>query len=231
MVEMIKRKRIELSRELPAVMLMIAFLAFYPTGSWGQSQTYKAPIPKPPVQPSPKVTEKAAKPASLDYEGEIKKLNTLLAASGRNADAFYNRGWLYEHKGDLDMAEKDYTEAIALDKNHKEAYYNRGLIFAKKGKPEDAIRDFSEVLRLDPKSADAYCNRGNAYLQIKKADQSIKDYDAALRIRPDDLDTLCNRGIAYLEMGNKPKALDDFKKAAGAGHDKAREYLRRMTRG
>ena len=86
------------------------------------------------------------------------------------------------------------------------------------------------MLRLDPKSADAYCNRGNAYLQLKKPGQSIKDYDAALQIRPDDPDIRCNRGIAYLEMGNKPKALDDFKKAAAAGHPKAREQLRAMTR-
>lgn len=216
----------------PAFALMLAFVALYPAGSWSQSQTYKAPIPKPSTKAperTPPSSPAAAKP-SLDYENEMKKFNSLIAASDKNADAFYNRGWLYEYKGDLEMAEKDYTKAIALNKNHKEAYYNRGLIFVKRGKLEDAIRDFSEVLRLDPKSADAYCNRGNAYLQLKKPDQSIKDYDAALQIRPDDPDILCNRGIAYLKTGNKPKALDDFKKAATAGNPRAREQLKAITR-
>jgi tetratricopeptide (TPR) repeat protein len=219
------------------VLLMIAFVGLYPAGAWSQGRTYKAPIPKPSSQPPPKATGKtppslpeAAKPASVDYENEMKKLNGLIAASDKNADAFYNRGWLYEYKGDLQMAETDYTKAIALDKNHKDAYYNRGLIFVKRGKLEDAVKDFSEVLRLDPKSADAYCNRGNAYLQLKKPDLSLKDYDAALQIRPNDPDILCNRGVAYLEKGNKPRALDDFKKAAAAGHTKAREHLKLITK-
>ena len=133
-----------------AVLLMIALVGLYPARSWSQGNTYKAPIPKPVNRPAPKATEKAppsspqpAKPASVDYENEIKKLNSLIAANDKNADAYYNRGWLYEHKGDLEAAEKDYSKAIALDRNHKEAYYNRGLIFIKKGKLEDAIGDFS----------------------------------------------------------------------------------------
>jgi tetratricopeptide (TPR) repeat protein len=210
-----------------AVLVMIALVGLHPSRSWSQGSTYKAPIPKPSSQPPGKGEEK--KPAPVDYENEMKKLNSLIAANDRNVDAFYNRGWLYEYKGNLQMAEKDYTKAIALNKNHLEAYYNRGLIFAGSGKLNEAISDFSEVLRLDPKSADAYCNRGNAYLGLKNPDQSIKDYNAALQIRPDDPDILCNRGIAYLQKGDKPKALDDFKKAAAAGHVKAREHLKLIT--
>jgi tetratricopeptide (TPR) repeat protein len=228
--------RVKLLSEFLLVLMLIALAGLHPAKSWSQAGTYKAPMPKPSGSPAANAMEKTApsvseavKPA-LDYENEMKKLNSLIASSDKNADAFYNRGWLYEYKGNLEMAEKDYSEAIALDKNHKEAYYNRGLIFVKMGKFEGAIKDFSEVIRLDPKFVDAYCNRGNAYLQLKKPDRSIKDYDTALQLRPNDPDILYNRGVAYLEKGNKPKALDDFKKSAAKGHAQAQECLKTIPK-
>lgn len=220
-----------------AFLAAIALAGLCPSMAWSQGQTYKAPIPKPssrpPDQPTgakPFAPAEAANPAPGNYESELKRLNSLIAANDRNADAYYNRGWFHEHQGNLQMAEKDYTKAITLNRAHKEAYYNRGLIFVKKGKYEEAIRDFTEVLSLDPRSADAFCNRGNAYLQVGKPALSIKDYHDALRIRPDDPDILCNRGIAYYETGDRPRAMDDFKKAAAAGHTKAREHLNAISR-
>jgi tetratricopeptide (TPR) repeat protein len=228
------QRTVGLLRRSLGFLVVIALAGTFPPTSWSQSHTFKAPIPKPSPRTPAQAPEKNApvspvEPA-INYEQEMKKVNSLIDASDRNADAFYNRGWLYEHQGNLEMAEKDYTKAIVLNRHHKEAYYNRGLIYVKKGNFDGAIMDFSEVLRLDPRSADAYCNRGNAYLQIRKSDQSIRDYDAALRIRPNDPDILCNRGIAYLEMGNTPKAVDDFRKAAAAGHAKAQERLRSIDR-
>jgi tetratricopeptide (TPR) repeat protein len=223
------------------VLFLMLSLTLYSSGSWSQGGTYKAPMPKPSNKPAPPPVKKASsssalapssqanKPAGPDYDSEMKKLNALLAANDKNADAFYNRGWLYEVKGDLQMAEKDYTRAIELDKKDQDAYFNRGLLFVKMKKFEEAVKDFSDVIKLDSSSADAYCNRGNAYLQLNKTDQAIQDYETALKIKPDDADILCNRGIAYLAKGNKPLALKDFRKAAATGHAKAREYLKIMT--
>jgi tetratricopeptide (TPR) repeat protein len=221
-------------KSFTALVLMVS-VVLYTSISWGQGGTYKAPIPKPSIKPAPLPVEKAPsssrvnKAAGPGYESEMKKLNSLLAADDKNADAFYNRGWLYEAKGDLRMAEKDYTRSIELDEKDKDAYFNRGMLFIKEKKFEEAVNDFSNVIKLDPASSDAYCNRGNAYLQLNRTDQAIQDYNAALKIKSDDADILCNRGIAYLAKGNKPLALKDFRKAAAAGHAKAREYLKRMV--
>jgi tetratricopeptide (TPR) repeat protein len=217
------------------VLVLMLSVVLYTSTSWGQGGTYKAPIPRRSINPAPSPVKMAPpssrvnKPAGPDYESEMKKLNSLLAADDKNANAFYNRGWLYEAKGDLRMAEKDYTRAIELDGKDKDAYFNRGMLFVKEKKFGEAVDDFSSVIKLDPASADAYCNRGNAYLQLNRTDQAIQDYNAALKIKSDDADILCNRGIAYLAKGNKPLALKDFRKAAAAGHAKAREYLKRMV--
>lgn len=214
--------------------LMIAVFVLSGSVSWGQGETYKAPIPKPSgQQPPAKEAEKSAAPAapakkadSLDYEFELKKINSLISANDRNPDAFFNRGWLYEVKGDLQLAEKDYSRAIELDKKNKDAYYNRGLLYIKMKKYEEAIKDFSEVVKLDPSASDALCNRGSAQLQMGRIDLALADFEAGLKMKPGDPDLLYNRGLAFLAKGNKAKATEDFNKAAQAGHPKAKEQVK-----
>lgn len=76
-----------------------------------------------------------------------------------NADAYFNRGWLYEYKGDPQLAEKDYSRAIELDKKHKDAYYNRGLLrglaFLAKGNKPKAMEGFNKAAQAGhPKAKD-----------------------------------------------------------------------------
>lgn len=190
-----------------------------------QKQTAKEPIKKV-VTGAPAAPPEGEKPKeAIDFALEMRKVNTLIGLSDKNPDAFYNRGWLYEYKGDMQMAEKDYSKAIVIDNNDVDALYNRGLLFAKQKKYDEAIQDFSAVITLNPRSADALCNRGSAYFQSGKPDLSVQDYDAALQLNPKDGDLYYNRAIVYLSKGDKPKATADFKKAAELGNDLAIKYL------
>jgi tetratricopeptide (TPR) repeat protein len=162
----------------------------------------------------------------VDYEPELKKINGFIKLNDKNADAFYNRGWLYLAKGDLQMAKRDYSRAILLDKNHLEAYYNRGLVFAKMNEYTQAIRDFDEAIRLNPADVDAYCNRGSSYFQLNKMDPALRDYNKGLEIDPYDADLYYNRALVFLEKGQKPEAMKDFQNAARLGHSRDREYLK-----
>ncbi|MFC1823982.1 tetratricopeptide repeat protein [Thermodesulfobacteriota bacterium] len=187
----------------------------------------KAPLArarKPAAQPAVKT---AAKPAakSLDFDLEMKKINNLIKLDDKNAEAFYNRGWLFVFKGDLQSAEKDYSKAISIKKKYGDAYYNRGLIYAKMKKYEQALSDFSEVVQLKPLAADALCNRGNIYFEMGKTDLAIKDYSNAQKISTQDPDIYYNRGIAYKVLGDQANAEKDFKKAAELGHGGARKLL------
>jgi len=219
---------------MTSLMIALFVLSGFLSLAWGQGETYKAPIPKPSGPQAPaKEPEKSAAPAapakkadSLNFEFELKKINSLLSVNDKNADAYFNRGWLYEYKGDLPLAEKDYSKAIELDRKNKDAYYNRGLLYTKMKKYEEAIKDFSEVLKLDANAADALCNRGSAQLQMGRIDLALTDFDAGLKIKPGDPDLLYNRGLAFLAKRSKPKAMEDFKKAAEAGHSKAKDQLK-----
>ena len=225
----------EHSWKMMTSMVIVTFVfSGFLSSSWAQGQTFKAPIPKPSSPPAPgKEVEKSPVPAapskkadSFDFDSEMKRINSLISVNEKNADAYFNRGWLYEHKGDLQLAEKDYSKAIEIDKKYKDAYYNRGLLYIEMKKYKEAIKDFSEVLKLDRDAADALCNRGSAQLQLGRIDLALADFDAGLKIKPGDPDLLYNRGLALLAKGNKPKAMEDFNKAAQAGHPKAKAQLK-----
>jgi tetratricopeptide (TPR) repeat protein len=208
-------------------------------------ETFKAPIPKPAGRPSQappqkvepglrpaappldRGEEKPGKQADVNFDKEMKRLNALINLQSNNADALFNRAWMYESRGDLASAEKDYNRVIQLDKQNKDAYYNRGLVYTKMKKHADAARDFSEVIRLAPGDADAYCNRGNAYMRLGKADLAMKDYDSAIKANPNDADLYFNRGLAHLSLGAKAKAMEDFKRASQMGHPSAGKYLKK----
>ena len=181
--------------------------------------------PKPPSQPLTEDRTTLKMKENQEYEMEMKRLNNLIEMDKENAHAFYNRGWLYEIKGDLEKAEKDYTKAIGVHKRHKDAYYNRGLIYIRMKKYEQAITDFTEAIKLTPRSVDAYCNRGNANFELGKKDLALEDYNAALQIDPDDADLYFNRAAIHNANGEESKATLDLKKAAELGHNKARQSL------
>jgi len=193
------------------------------------------PVRKPGAKPVPKTAKRPSrllpdkKPASegtADYESEMKKLNKLITQNEGNADAYYNRGWLYASKGDLQMAEKDYSKAIGINNRLGDAYYNRGLLMVKMKSYNQADKDFSEALRVNPRAVDAYCNRGNVNFQMGKMGIALEDFNAALKLSPNDADLYYNRAVVHLARKESSRAMADFKKAANMGHDKARKYLK-----
>jgi tetratricopeptide (TPR) repeat protein len=188
-----------------------------------------ARVPSQPRSPAPSPVEKPAPapaPAGVvDHDLEMKKLDNLINLGSKNADAFYNRGWLHAYKGNPQMAEKDYTQAIGIDTKHADAYYNRGLAYVRMEKYELAVADFTQAIKLNPYAVDAFCNRGNAKFQMGKIDLALRDLTAALKINPNDADVYYNRAVVHLAKGLKPRAMADFRKAASLGNDEAKRYL------
>ncbi|MBC8462714.1 MAG: DUF898 family protein [Deltaproteobacteria bacterium] len=181
--------------------------------------------PHVPALPSP-----AVKPVleSKDYDRGIRELDELIRQDRQNADLYYSRGCLYERKGDLENAEKDFTKAIDINYRDKDAYYNRGLVFVKMKKYGLAVKDFDKVIELDSRAVDAYCNRGSANYQLGRSDLAIRDYNEALKLSPKDGDLFYNRGVVNLSKGMKTEAKADFKKAAMLGHRLAPKMISRQ---
>jgi tetratricopeptide (TPR) repeat protein len=189
------------------------------------SGTTVMPIPGQVATTSPTTEVTPAGGKTVDYDLELKNLENLIKLNDKNPDAYYNRGFIYQVKGELQLAENDYTKSIELNPKNEDAYYNRGLIYVKNQNYELAIKDFSEAIKIRPSAADAYCNRGNAYFQTGKIDMALTDYNEAVKLSPMDGDIYYNQGLAFLKQNNKEKAMNAFHTAAGLGHALAKKYL------
>jgi len=82
--------------------------------------------------------------------GTIADFDRAIAIDPKNANAYTQRGSLYQLFGELDRAIADLTTAVALNPNNAEAYLNRGFAFEKKDEPDRAIADFRKALEIEP---------------------------------------------------------------------------------
>jgi tetratricopeptide (TPR) repeat protein len=100
------------------------------------------------------------------------------------AAAYDNRAYAYRHKGLVDQAIADETQALALNPNDANGYNNRGNAYDDKGLYDQAIADYTRAIGIEPDNAFAYFNRGDTYGKMGRRDAAANDYRAALRIDP-----------------------------------------------
>jgi uncharacterized membrane protein YjgN (DUF898 family)/Tfp pilus assembly protein PilF len=181
------------------------------------------PRPSKETQPPSPKAQMAEKKDEGQKDPETAGLDAMILKDPRNAKALYNRAWIHAASGDLEQAERDYTQAIKASPADGDAYYNRGLVYVNLMKWEDALKDFTETIRLDPQAFDAFCNRGNVHFKTGRADLAIKDYTDGLRIAPNDGSIYYNRGIVYLSSGEEAKGQEDLRRAAELGVVQAKD--------
>ena len=179
---------------------------------------------KPQITPLPSPDEKPVL-KSMVYDEEIRELDKFIRKDRQSAELYYTRGCLYERKGDLNKAKRDFTKSIEINNRVSDTYYNRGLVLVKAKKYALAIKDFDKAVELDSQAVDAYCNRGNANYQLGKNDLAIRDYNEGLKINPDDADLYYNRGVVHLSKGMRKEAKADFRKADMLGHRLASKMI------
>jgi tetratricopeptide (TPR) repeat protein len=81
----------------------------------------------------------------------------------KSADAFYNRGRVYEYEGDYTRAIPDYDQALTLKPGDADALCGRGSAYSQKGDYDRAIQDYDQALRINPAYVLALANRRLAY--------------------------------------------------------------------
>jgi tetratricopeptide (TPR) repeat protein len=98
--------------------------------------------------------------------------------SPNNADAYFNRGFIYSFKGRNDEAIDDYTRAIELRPDHISAYENRGTAYYRKGLFNLALKDYNKAIELKPDYAVAYSNRALTHFALRDYDKAWADVRA-----------------------------------------------------
>jgi WD40 repeat protein/tetratricopeptide (TPR) repeat protein len=115
--------------------------------------------------------------------GEVEKQSRAIAENPNDAEAYYQRGRLYNRLKEFPKARDDLDRAIALKPDHFEAYHHRGHAHEGLGQAQEAIDDFSSALRGQPRNAHLYHARGRNYLRLKDHAKAVEDLNRALELK------------------------------------------------
>jgi tetratricopeptide (TPR) repeat protein len=100
-----------------------------------------------------------------DYPGAIDDYNHALWLLP-DSSTHTHRGWAYLALKNLEMALRDFDEAIRLDRKNADARCGRGLVQAKRGRVWEARAEAAHALKLVPESDRVLLNVAHIHAQI-----------------------------------------------------------------
>ena len=112
-----------------------------------------------------------------------------------NAEAYSNRGAMYDDLNDYPAALADYARALELDPNNAAFYSNRGLTYDHLKDYPAALADYARATDLDPDDARAYNNRGLTHYGQEDHTAALADYARAIDLDPNNASAYNNRGV------------------------------------
>ncbi len=149
--------------------------------------------------------------------------------------AYSNRGSYYQKQGKLDIALKDFNEALRLKPDHPETLINRSDIYRINGQYDLSIADCNRALASKNNYSGAYMNRGIAYCIVGRYDEAFSDFVKVISQDPKNANVYCNRGNLYDMKGFIDSAIADYSTAiklkpeyAEAFYNRGKSFLRKQ---
>ena len=117
--------------------------------------------------------------AEKKYDLALKDYNRVIA------EAYLDRGYLYEKQGDDQKAIEHYSLSIDNDPTFEMAYDHRGFMYNKIGRYDLALIDCSKAVEINPNFVAGYLNQGNAYEKLHMYQEAIAAYRNVLDLLPE----------------------------------------------
>jgi len=131
-----------------------------------------------------------------------------------NEPVLFNiRGACYAELGQLDIAVKNYKEAILIKPDYAKAHFNLAGSLHDLGKLETTVQSYQKTIEIEPNYAEAHNNLGNVFQELEQADASVQSYKRALEIKPDYVAAQYSLGNAFMELGQLDEAVKAYKAA------------------
>jgi tetratricopeptide (TPR) repeat protein len=154
-----------------------------------------------------------AKADAVPLEEAVDYFTRRIDSSPQDAYAYKSRGHARRLGSELDLALKDYDEAIRLAPKEAAYRFGRGTAWHETGDYDKAIKDYNEAIQLDPKYTLAYHTRGLAWRAKGDYDKAIGDFTEAIKLEPKDAVALNDRAVAWITKKEYDKAVKDFDEA------------------
>jgi tetratricopeptide (TPR) repeat protein len=170
-----------------------------------------------------------------------------------NAEVFYNMGYIFSIRGNLEEALKNFRKATLINHQHARAFKQMGLIYHKLGRSDDAEKCLEHaaqihlnqnqdneaeeilntVLALRPDTTNVYNSLGIIYRRQGRFEESVKAYHKAMLVHPEDENIYFNLARASLELNNPQAAAEALRQAITLNPEfaPARDLLRAIELG
>ena len=133
-------------------------------------------------------------------------------------DNSFQTAFEFHKSGNLDEAEKLYTEILEKDDKNAEVWNLLGMLNMQKFKLSKAQEYIARAISINPNPY-FFENLAKVYLEMEDSEKAIELYTELLKIKPDSFDYLFNLASAYKLSGNYEKATETYKKAGEINPD------------
>ena len=122
-------------------------------------------------------------------------------------------GYVHKQAGQLEQAQKDFTEALDRDPNVTTAYVNRGYVLKDLHQSQAAASDFEAALKLEPKNGEAHLGLAYVSLDMHRPRVALRQVQLAEEEMGDSLPVHLIRATAYGQNGMLMKSASEYRVA------------------
>ncbi|UJP64104.1 tetratricopeptide repeat protein [Mongoliitalea daihaiensis] len=145
-----------------------------------------------------------------DYEAAIVAYSSFLETKPKNVKALYNRGRAHEELGNFQEAEKDFLDALNLDKRNTQVMLSLSNLYQKQKNHTNALLYADYAVETAGAPAMAYFMKGRALHQLGNTEEALKDYSTAIKMDKDFAEAYFYRGMLKLATDKKKAGCEDL---------------------
>jgi len=120
------------------------------------------------------------------------------------------RGVVHKSRGELDLALKDFNEALNLDPRNAPTMADRGSAYMEKRDYKRAMTDFDMALQLNPKMALTHLMRSNLYTIEGDDERADSDLKLAISLDPKRREDFIGRSELLRQWVSYLKEIQDY---------------------
>lgn len=163
------------------------------------------------------------------YDEIIKYFDKELNKHPKNEDVLRWLGYVHIVKNNIDLGEKYYLQALAVNPQCARCYLNIGRVYSLRGDNKKALEYFDKAINTDSKDALLYSNRAKLKEMLGDKFGALRDHDKAIEIDPNNSEYFVQRGLYNSNSGYQSLAISDLTKAIELSPENYYPYFQRAS--
>ena len=127
--------------------------------------------------------------------------DSLLEEYPEDAEAYLQRGFLFEISRDYEKAIQMYQRATELDTAYAQAFMSLGYAYSSIGEQDKALAFMKRYIRLAPEAGDPRASYGDLLVRVGRYEEALDQYQKSLEIKPDYWYSMQQIARVYAVMG------------------------------